>query len=195
MLEVWSGKVLQYAAGGAGRCAQEPRQCRRDPASHLPMDHIQENARAGIIPAQGAMTDDTRLRILKILLRIFGVCSAAAFLAVLLPVDWMSSVHESIGLGEFPRAPVVDYLARSIAGLYGFHGVLVLLVSTDPIRYRPIVTYIALLNVIFGAMLIAIDLHARMPGWWTVSEGPPIALFGLILLLLNRFGSARHPTI
>jgi hypothetical protein len=131
------------------------------------------------------MTDHTRLRILKILLRIAGICTVAAFLTIPLPVDWMAATHESLGLGEFPRSAVVEYLARSIAGLYGFHGVLLLLISTDPVRYRPIVMYVAVLNVIFGSMLVAIDLHAGMPGWWTISEGPPIIVFGFILFFLN----------
>ena len=132
------------------------------------------------------LSDDTRIRILKVLLRIAGVCTASAFLTMLLPVEWMATVHERVGLGELPRAPVVDYLARSIAALYGFHGVLLLLVSTDPVRYSSIVSYVASLNVIFGLMLIAIDSHAGMPQLWTIMEGPPVIAFGIILFLLNR---------
>lgn len=98
----------------------------------------------------------------------------------------MAAVHEGLGLGPFPRSPVVDYLARSIAGLYGFHGLLLLLVSSDPVRYRPIVDYIGALNVTFGLMLIGIDLFAGMPWWWTAFEGPAIIPFGIVLLVLNR---------
>ena len=59
---------------------------------------------------------------LVFLLRLAGSVTASAFLAIFLPVEWMASTHRWLGLGEFPRAPVVDYLARSIAALYGFHG-------------------------------------------------------------------------
>jgi hypothetical protein len=131
------------------------------------------------------LSEDARVRILKILLRIAGACIVMAFPTLLMPVEWMAVVHERVGLGEFPRAPVVDYLARSTAGLYGFHGVLLLVVSTDPVRFSPIVTYVGALNVIFGLMLIAIDLHAGMPPIWSMLEGPPIIAFGIVLFVLN----------
>ena len=128
---------------------------------------------------------------LVIVLRIAGVFTIAAFPAMLLPEEWMASTHERLGLGTFPRSAVIDYLARSIAGLYGFHGVLVLLVSTDVVRYRPIVWFIAIMNVVFGLMIIAIDLHAGLPAYWTALEGPPIIAFGVVIALLNRAVPAR----
>ena len=66
-----------------------------------------------------------------------------------------------------------------------------LLVSSDPVRYRPILNYIGIVNVTFGLMLIAIDLFAGMPWWWTAFEGPAIIPFGILLLMLNR-ASARQ---
>ena len=125
-------------------------------------------------------------RLVVLLLRFAGTVTTVAFLAILLPVDWMASTHRAIGLGEFPRAPVVDYLARSVAALYGFHGLLQLLVSTDIVRYRPIVWFIAALNVTFGLMIVAIDLHAGMPLFWTLWEGPSIIAFGVVLAVLMR---------
>jgi hypothetical protein len=123
---------------------------------------------------------------LVVLLRLSGSIIMSAFFAMLLPVDWMITTHRWLGLGDFPRSPVVDYLARSIAALYGFHGVLLWLVSTDPVRYRPIVWYIAAMNMLFGLMLVAIDVHAGMPFFWTMGEGPPIAMLGVVIALLNR---------
>lgn len=128
----------------------------------------------------------TALSWLIVVLRIAGVVTLAAFPAMLLPEDWMAATHERLGLGVFPRAPVVDYLARSIAALYGFHGVLVLLVATDPVRYRAFVWYVAAMNIAFGTMLVAIDLYAGLPAYWTALEGPPIVAFGVVIALLNR---------
>lgn len=128
----------------------------------------------------------SRTRLLVAILRLAGIVTITAFPAMLLPVEWMASTHRWLGLGEFPRAPVVQYLARSIAGLYGFHGVLLLLVSTDPLRYRTIIRYVAVMNVLFGSMLLAIDIHAGMPLVWTMFEGPPIVLFGIVIAILNR---------
>lgn len=138
------------------------------------------------------MTPVTRLRLLVLLLRLGGVVTVTAFFAVFLPVEWMASNHRWLGLGEFPRAPVVDYLARSIAMLYGFHGVLLLLVARDPVKYREIVWYFAVMNVVFGLALVIIDAHAGMPPFWTLGEGPPIVAFGIVVGLLSRSLSAQH---
>lgn len=127
-----------------------------------------------------------RLRLLTILLRLSGGATVIAFAAMLLPVDWMAAIHEAAGLGEFPRTAVVEYMARSIAGLYGFHGALVLLIARDPLRFRPFVAYVATLNIVFGLMLIAIDVHAGMPWFWTLAEGPLIIAVGLAVAALNR---------
>ena len=125
-------------------------------------------------------------RVLVILLRIGAVVTMMAFPTMLLPTDWMAATHRWLGLGEFPRVAVVDYLARSIAGLYGFHGVLLFLVSRDPVRYRSIVRYVGWMNAVFGTMVFFIDLHAGMPLWWTLGEGPPILAFGVVILYLMR---------
>jgi hypothetical protein len=125
-------------------------------------------------------------RLLVALLRLGGGVTAAAFLAVLLPRDWMAATHQWLGLGEFPRVAVVDYLTRSVAALYGFHGVLLLLVSRNPAQHRSIVRYIGLMNVFFGLLLVLIDLHAGMPAFWTLAEGPPVVAFGVLVLYLSR---------
>ncbi len=130
-------------------------------------------------------------RLLVLLLRFGGVVTSAAFLAVFLPTDWMAATHQWLGLGEFPRAPVVDYLARSIAALYGFHGVLQLIVARNPVQYRTIVRYIGVLNVVLGVLLTIIDVHAGMPAFWTLAEGPPIVGFGALVLYFSR--SLRLP--
>jgi len=121
----------------------------------------------------------------RILLRIGGVVTGTAFLTMLLPVEWMASTHERLGLGPFPPGPVMEYLSRSVAAFYGFHGVLLFVVATDPVRFKPIVTYLVAFNIIFGVMLIAIDLHAGMPFWWTISEGPVVIVIGVLLAVLR----------
>jgi hypothetical protein len=130
------------------------------------------------------MNPAMRERLLVVFLRISGSGLMLAFLAVLLPVDWMAATHPRLGLGEFPRTPIVDYLTRSIAALYGFHGVFVWIVSVDPERYRVFVWFAAIMNIVFGAMMIAIDLHAGMPAMWTAIEGPSIVAMGVAIAVL-----------
>jgi hypothetical protein len=130
------------------------------------------------------MNMTARERLLVVVLRVSAAGLMLAFLAVLLPVDWMAATHPRLGLGEFPRTPIVDYLTRSIAALYGFHGVFVWLVSLDPVRYRLFVWFAAIMNILFGAMMIAIDLHADMPALWTALEGPSIIVMGMAIAAL-----------
>ena len=126
-----------------------------------------------------------RLRLLKLTLQISGAATTLAFAAMLLPVEWMAEIHHRLGLGAFPRAPVTEYLARSISLLYGFHGILTIIVGTDPVRYRPIVTYIASMYLVTAVAIAAIDIHAGMPWWWTVGESGTIGVLGLLLTFLN----------
>jgi hypothetical protein len=125
-------------------------------------------------------------RLLIALLRLGALMTGLAFLTVPLPVESMASTHRWLGLGELPPAPIVEYLARSLAAFYGFHGVLLFLLSTDVARYAPIISYVAVMNVLLGLMLVAIDVHAGLPVWWIVSEGPPVVLTGIAIGLLNR---------
>jgi hypothetical protein len=125
-------------------------------------------------------------RLLVVLLRFGGVVTLSAFLAMFMPTSWMESTHRWLGLGEFPSDSISDYLTRSLSAMYGFHGGLLLLASTNVRRFRPIVTYIAVMNVVLGACLLVIDLHAGLPWWWTWGEGPPVASLGIIMLWLLR---------
>jgi hypothetical protein len=120
------------------------------------------------------------------LLRFGAAFTMSAFLAVFLPVRWMAATHGWLGLGEFPQSPLTDYLARSVAALYGFHGVLLLLLSLDVQRSLPVIRFIGVMNVLLGAMLLGIDLHAGMPAWWTLGEGPPLMAVGVAVLMLAR---------
>ena len=123
-------------------------------------------------------------RLLVVLLRLCGGVIVLAFAAMVMPTAWMVSTHARLGLGELPQLPIVDYLTRSLSALYGFHGVLLLVVSRDPVRYLGIVRYIGVTNIVFGAVMIGIDAYAGMPWWWSMAEGPPVAVVGVIVLYL-----------
>lgn len=123
-------------------------------------------------------------RWLVFLLRLGGVVLLLAFPTMLLPVSWMAATHEALGMGPFPASPLVDYLTRSIAALYGFHGVLLFLISRDVRRYSPVILFAASMSLIFSVMILIIDLHAGVPLRWTLVEGPSVFALGLILMLL-----------
>ena len=55
--------------------------------------------------------------------------------AVVMPFEWMNSIHRQVGLGELPHVPIVGYLTRSISGLYALHGALLLFLAGDVRRH------------------------------------------------------------
>lgn len=123
---------------------------------------------------------------LTVILRLAALVTLTAFFAMVLPAAWMASAHRALGFGEWPATPVFEYLARSIAALYGFHGGLLILISGDPARHIAIVKYMAFMYVAFGLIVLAIDLDAGMPMWWTAAEGPPLAMTGVLIGFLAR---------
>lgn len=125
-------------------------------------------------------------RLLVWLLRLFGGVTCCAIFAALLPTDWMAATHAWLGLGPLPRAPVVEYLTRSISLLYAVHGGVIVLASTDVRRFAPLITYLAVADGAAGLLLVVVDVYAGMPWYWTAVEGPSVTVTAAILLWLNR---------
>ena len=46
------------------------------------------------------------------------------------------------------------------------------------------------MNISFGMMMLAIDLHAGMPAIWTRIEGPAIAAIGAAIAFAAREGKS-----
>jgi hypothetical protein len=124
--------------------------------------------------------------ILTVLLRIGGATMLCALVGVVMPTRWMAVAHEALGIGSFPASPLVDYLIRSVALLYAIHGGIFLLLSRDIERYLSLIVWLAALNLAFGLSMIVIDLHAGLPWFWTVAEGPPIIVSAITMIVLAR---------
>jgi hypothetical protein len=122
---------------------------------------------------------------LKIVLHVLGWTTLAALGAVVMPRSWMAATHEWLGLGEFPVAPIVENLARSVSAFYAIFGGVCLVLASDIERYRPLIKFLGATLVLFGVTLIGIDLAAGMPLWWTASEGLSTIVFGVLMLALS----------
>jgi len=127
-----------------------------------------------------------RVRLLKIVLRVVGVTSLFALIAVVMPMAWMAAAHQWFGLGEMPSGIAVDYLARSLSAFYALFGFLCLVLATDVERYRTVVWSMALAVCFLGVMMTGIDVAAGMPVWWIASEGSTVIATGLLLAFLSR---------
>jgi len=143
-------------------------------------------------------TNTTDHRTLIILLRVFGVLCCTTVFACVMPTTWIAEAHQWFGLGDFPDAPITQYLARSISALYAIFGVLTILVSTDVLRYAPIIRFLAYVTLAFAVLITGIDWMAGLPTYWTLLEGPPTFILGIVILLLvrrvqRRNGSGSRP--
>ncbi|HEX7378140.1 MAG TPA: hypothetical protein VF278_13565 [Pirellulales bacterium] len=124
--------------------------------------------------------------LLRLLLRGLGALDLLALGAMLLPENWMAATHAWLGMGEFPRAAVVGYLARSASLMYAQHGAIFLFLSGDVRRYRPLIRLMAVIAIVSGGVMLAIDLAAGIPLVWTLIEGPGYIVLAITVLLLCR---------
>jgi hypothetical protein len=125
-------------------------------------------------------------RLLQIILRAGGAVMLLAVFAIFMPTRWMAATNDWLGLGEFSTSPLMDYLTRSLSMMYALQGGLMIVLSFDMRRYRPILLYVSLTTVVGGLLLTGIDLHAGLPAYWILTEGPPITLLGLLLVWLVK---------
>jgi hypothetical protein len=131
---------------------------------------------------------------LKWLLRLIGGVELCAIPFLLFPYPWMNTVHDrALGLGPLPGAPVVEYMARSLSGLYAVHGALVFRLSFDVVRFRPLIGFLGWLHLALGLVVVAIDFTAGLPWWWIAGEGPGIAAGGVLVLVLSRQANLVEP--
>ena len=128
----------------------------------------------------------SRERVLRVLMLMVGFSMVLAFLAVVMPREWMVSSHRWLGLGEWPSGPLTEYLARRTSLLYGFLGALFVLVARDLRRNVHITKFLGVMFLILGVAHLSVDLHVGMPLYWTLSEGPPAFVVGLLMVWLNR---------
>lgn len=121
-----------------------------------------------------------------VLMRIMGVGGLLAVPAIFLPHSWMNSIHEFMGLGTMPDTPIISYLARSLSSFYAVVGTFTLYVSLDIRRQRAFVRLWAIIVTIMSVVLFGIDMASGMPPSWTLGEGPPMLVIGVILLWCER---------
>lgn len=132
----------------------------------------------------------SRNRLLRWLLVACGVLTLLALPAVFLPQAVMDAIHRSLGLGPLPQGPIVLYLARSLSAFYAAFGVLTLLLATDVDRYAPLVRWWGITAIVFGVLLIGIDLTAGMPLDWMLGEVMFTICAGIAVLLLQPRGKS-----
>jgi hypothetical protein len=122
---------------------------------------------------------------LVLLLRLDAILLLTALIPSVMPIAWMKGIHGHLGLGEFPNGPLIGYLTRSLSIMYAMHGAVLLFVSLDVRRYLSVVKFIAVLGILFGLWMAALDIVVGMPLFWVVAEGPFIFLLCCVMLWLS----------
>ncbi len=120
------------------------------------------------------------------LLRLTAPFLLLAWPTILLPIDSQATWHERLGLGAFPASALVDYLTRTIAVLYGTRGLVYLVLATDVRRFQPLIWLFGWMDVVSGLLYLAVGLHAGLPTWWVVVEGPSLVMVGALFIVLAQ---------
>ncbi len=132
------------------------------------------------------MTPCIAKKIVIFILRLIGINALLALVFLVMPFSWIKEIHQWLGLGEMPDAPIVRYLTRSICLSYAVFGTVLIAVSFDIDRYYRLLWVIGFLFPVIGITLLGIDIVEKLPLSWILSEGPFMIVFGSVFLLLLR---------
>ena len=125
-------------------------------------------------------------RHLRLFLQMVGYVTLLAFLAAVMPEQWIIEASKFLGFDPFPYSPLTFYLARHLSLLYGFVGIGLLIIAADLDQYGRLVRPLALGTIAFGILQLVIDLQSALPHWWTLGESCSTAMGGLIIAWLDR---------
>ena len=126
------------------------------------------------------------------LLRIAGGTEILAFIAVVMPRSWMEVSHQWLGLGEMVSGPLIMFMIRQASYTYGMHGVSLLILASDVVRFRKLVLLNGIAYLLAGPIFFWIDYTSGIPWWWTFVDSVGCGSTGLMILLLDRLGAKRE---
>ncbi|HUS58876.1 MAG TPA: hypothetical protein VM141_09510 [Planctomycetota bacterium] len=131
-------------------------------------------------------------RWLKLVLRVAGFAMLPAIVALLMPKPWMAAVHSWLGLGEFPEAPIAEYLARQTSGMYALLGGAFVLAATDVRRNELLISYLV---VALAALSIAMFFLClgKLPTAAIAGDLVTATGFAAITLVLQRRLRRKSP--
>ena len=98
-----------------------------------------------------------------------GVCTMAWFAAVM-PIQWMNWWHQLLEMGDMPKGPLIEYLARATGGLCGVYGLVLMWISLDVPRYIGLLRLIT--YSVSGLAIICCLLmwNSGLPAWWLLGD-------------------------
>ena len=134
----------------------------------------------------------TSVRATTNFLRFIAVLQILTGAVVFMPVMWIAHWHSWLGLGPLPDDAVLHYVIRGGAYAQGAIGVLLWVMATDIVRYRPLVIATALIYLVGAPAFYFIDSLAGMPRFWCIFDSVSCLLLGAILLALCLSSSSNR---
>ncbi len=120
------------------------------------------------------------------LLRATDAVEILAFGAVIMPRAWMETSHTRLGLGVMPDGPIIMFMIRQASYFYGAHGILLWLMASDVVRFRPLVRFTGIMFLLAAPVFLIIDYTAGMPAFWTGVDTVSSVFLGTALLWLTQ---------
>jgi hypothetical protein len=127
-------------------------------------------------------------RNLQRLLTSGGFICALALVAVVMPRSWHVQIHAGLGLGDFPEAPIAEYLARGMSAMCGLFGLLQMAFARDVRAYAPLITFQAISLTLISLFATAALWPVEMPRWWLLGDVLSVCGYCLAILALQRAG-------
>jgi hypothetical protein len=115
-------------------------------------------------------------------LRLVGIVEVLAFASAVMPEAWMAESHAWLGLGDLSDAPAVEAVMRQVSFTYGLHGIGLLVIASDVVRYRPLVVMGTAGYLVYGVVFLVTDIGLGMPRLCVVGNGGSCLLIGALLI-------------
>jgi hypothetical protein len=112
-----------------------------------------------------------------------GIC-LFALVSLWMPRSWIEAGHRWVGWGEFPAAPIAEYLVRSVSALSAFYGGLLIALSFDVRRYAPLIRYQAVAIMALSACAIVVGKWAGLPLWFVGGDAAACWAYCIPMLVL-----------
>lgn len=133
----------------------------------------------------------TLVRSTAYFLRFIAIVQMLTFGIVFVPEAWIASWHAWLGLGQMPDAPFLRYVIRGASYCQGAIGVLLWVIATDVVRYRPFVITTAAIYLVGAPTFYFIDAIAGLPRWWCIMDSASCFLAGGVLFTLCLWSSSN----
>lgn len=131
------------------------------------------------------MNEASEVKRLSRIFFIVGAFTLTAFLFAFMPDGWLQAISGWLGYDGFPDSPLAFYLARNLSLMYGFVGVLFVVMSRDMARYLPLAVVLGWCAIALGITQAVADTMAGLPWWWTVGESVSTIVGGGALVWLS----------